>query len=47
MGYELDDSVYWHFFAITVNYNSSHSELLLNELRLLSDESSIKNLSLP
>jgi hypothetical protein len=42
MGSGFDDWVYWYFFTITVNYNISHIELLLNsltdELRLLSDE---------
>jgi hypothetical protein len=28
MGSEFDDWVYWYFFAITVDYNSSHIELL-------------------
>jgi hypothetical protein len=27
MGSRVDDGVYWHFFTITVNYNSSHNEL--------------------
>jgi hypothetical protein len=40
----FDDLVYWHFFTITVNYESSHIELLLNDLRLLSDEYSMKNI---
>jgi hypothetical protein len=31
MGSGLDDWVYWHFFTITVDYNSSHIELLLND----------------
>jgi hypothetical protein len=30
MGSGLDDWVYWHFFTITVHYNISHIELLLN-----------------
>jgi hypothetical protein len=30
MGFGLDDWIYWHFFTITVNYNSSHIELLPN-----------------
>jgi hypothetical protein len=29
MGSGFDDWVYWHFFIITVNYNSSHIELHL------------------
>jgi hypothetical protein len=38
-GSGLDDWVYWHFFTITTNYNSSHIELVLNyELQLLSEE---------
>jgi hypothetical protein len=41
VGSGLDDWVYWHFFTITVNYSSSHIEL-----RLLSDECSVKNLGL-
>jgi hypothetical protein len=48
MGSGFDDWVYWHFFTITVNYNSSHIELLnslTDELRLLSDECSMKNVS--
>jgi hypothetical protein len=38
-GSRFDDWVYWHFFTITVDYNSSHIELLLNDV-------SLKNLSL-
>jgi hypothetical protein len=30
MGFRFDDWVYWQFFTITVNYNSSHIGLLLN-----------------
>jgi hypothetical protein len=49
MGSGFDDWLYWHFFKITINYNSSHIEILLNsltdELRLLSDECSMKNVS--
>jgi hypothetical protein len=33
MGSGFDDWVYWHFFTITVNYKSSHIELL-NEVCL-------------
>jgi hypothetical protein len=35
------DWVYWPFFTITVDYNSSHIELLLNDVSLtnLSEES--------
>jgi hypothetical protein len=41
IGSVFDDWIYWHFFTITTNYESSHIELLLNhELRLLSDECS-------
>jgi hypothetical protein len=32
MGSGFDDWVYWHFFTITVDYNSSHTELLLNDI---------------
>jgi hypothetical protein len=31
MGSGFDDCVYWHFFTATVNYNSSHIELLPND----------------
>jgi hypothetical protein len=31
MGSGFDEWVYWHFFTITVDYNSSHTELLLND----------------
>jgi hypothetical protein len=31
-GFELDDWIYWRFFTITVNYGSSHTELLLNNV---------------
>jgi hypothetical protein len=34
MGSGFDDWVYWNFFTITVSYNSSHIELLLNEVCL-------------
>jgi hypothetical protein len=42
MGSGFGDSVYWHFFAITVDYISSHIELLLKDvcmtnLSLISD----------
>jgi hypothetical protein len=41
MGSGFDDWVHWHIFTITVNYNSSHIELLLNDVCLtnLYDES--------
>jgi hypothetical protein len=45
MGSEFDDWVYLNFFTITTNHNSSHIELLLNEIWLLSDECRMKNLS--
>jgi hypothetical protein len=47
MGSGFDDWVYWHFFTITVDYNSSHIELLLNDVcpRNLS-EASFTNLRL-
>jgi hypothetical protein len=32
MGSGFDNWVYWHFFTITVNYKSSHIELLLNDV---------------
>jgi hypothetical protein len=31
MGSEFDDWIFWHFFTITVTYNSLHIELLLND----------------
>jgi hypothetical protein len=34
MGSRSDDWVYWHFFTITVDYNSSHIELLLDDVCL-------------
>jgi hypothetical protein len=34
MGSGFDDWVYWHFFTITVNYNSPQTELLLNDVCL-------------
>lgn len=36
MVFWFHDWIHWHFFAITVNYNSSHIELLFNDV---SDES--------
>jgi hypothetical protein len=37
----FDERIYWHFFTITVDYNSSHTELILNDVCLtnLSEES--------
>jgi hypothetical protein len=34
MGSGFDDWVYWHFFTIIVNYNSSYIELLLKNVCL-------------
>jgi hypothetical protein len=34
MGSGFDGWVHWYFFTITVNYNSSHIELLLNNVCL-------------
>jgi hypothetical protein len=34
MGSGFDDWVYWHSFTITVVYNSSHIEVLLNDICL-------------
>jgi hypothetical protein len=34
MGSEFGDWAYWHFFTITSNYNSSHTELLLHDVCL-------------
>jgi hypothetical protein len=41
MGSGFDNWVYWHLFTITVDYNSSQIELLLNDVCLanLSEES--------
>jgi hypothetical protein len=41
MGSGFDDWIYWHFFTTTVDYNSSHVELLLHDVCLtnLSEES--------
>jgi hypothetical protein len=35
VGSRFDDWVYWHFLKITVDCNSSHIELLLNDVRLM------------
>jgi hypothetical protein len=35
MGSGFDDWVYWHLFIITVDYNSSYIELLLNDVCLV------------
>jgi hypothetical protein len=43
----LDDWIDWHFFTITVDYNSSHTELLLNDVWRILYEESLTNLSLP
>jgi hypothetical protein len=32
-----DDWVYWHFFTITIYYNCSHIEFLLNDVCLTSE----------
>jgi hypothetical protein len=46
MGSGFDDWIYWHFFTITVNYNSSHTELL-NDVCLTNPyEESLTNLGL-
>jgi hypothetical protein len=34
MGSGFDDWIYWHFFTITVIYNSSHIALSLNDVCL-------------
>jgi hypothetical protein len=40
MGSGFDYCIYWRFFTITVDYNSSHIQLLLNVcLTNLSEES--------
>jgi hypothetical protein len=41
VGSGFGEWVYWHFFTITVDYNRSHTELLLNDVCLtdLSEES--------
>jgi hypothetical protein len=35
VGSGYDDWVYWHFITITINCNSSHIDLLLNDICLL------------
>jgi hypothetical protein len=34
MGSGSDDWIYWHIFTITLNYNGSPTELLLNDVCL-------------
>jgi hypothetical protein len=46
MGSGFDDWVYWHCFTITVNYNSSHIELLLNVCLASLCEESLTDFSL-
>jgi hypothetical protein len=36
-GFELDDWIYWHFFTITTNYNSSQSVTVYDSLHSLMD----------
>jgi hypothetical protein len=47
MDSEFDDWIYWHFFTITINYNSSHIELLLNDVCIANlSEESVTNLGM-
>jgi hypothetical protein len=47
MGSGFDDWVYWHFFTIAVNCNSSHIELLMSDVCLTNlYEESLTNLGL-
>jgi hypothetical protein len=47
MGSGFDDWIYWHFFTITINSNSSHIHLLLNDVCLTNlYEESLTNLGL-
>jgi hypothetical protein len=46
MGSRFDDWVYWHFFTITLDHNSSHIELLLNICLTDLYEESLMNLGL-
>jgi hypothetical protein len=47
MGSGFNDWIYWHFFIITINYNSSHIELFLHDVCLTNlYEESWTNLSL-
>jgi hypothetical protein len=46
MGSGFDDWIYWHFFTITINCNSSHSQLLLNVCLTNLSEESQTNISL-
>jgi hypothetical protein len=45
-GSGFDDWIYWHFFTITVNYNSSQIELFLSDESLWRISDSCLNLSL-
>jgi hypothetical protein len=36
-GSRFDDWLYWHFFTITANYNSSDIKILLNDVWLTND----------
>jgi hypothetical protein len=45
MGSGFDDWVYWHFFTITLSYNSSHIELLKDVCLTNLSEESLTNLS--
>jgi hypothetical protein len=47
MGSGFSDWIYWHFLTITVTYNSSHIELLLNDSCLTNPyEESLTNFGL-
>jgi hypothetical protein len=47
MGSGFCDWVYWHFFIVTVDYNSSQIELLLNDVCMTNlYEESLTNLPL-
>jgi hypothetical protein len=37
MGSGLDDLIYWHFFTITLNYDSSQSVTVYDSLNSLLD----------
>jgi hypothetical protein len=45
MGSGFDDWICWHFFTITLNYNSSHIELLNDVCLTNLYEEFLKNLS--
>jgi hypothetical protein len=43
MGFGFDNWIYWHLFTITVDYDNSHIELLLNDVCLTNAVSRISH----